>query len=342
VWISQWRAILGREIAWELAVTHLSRIVIALLCVVAGVTSAAAQSYPSRPIRMIVPFSPGGPSDILARLLGSKLTEAWGQPVVVDNRPGASGMIGTELTVKAPPDGYTLILSNLADAISVGLYPKLPYDILRDLKQVCVVSISPFILVAHPSAQVRSLDELIARARAKPGELSFASGGGVGVPSHMAGELLKWRAKIDLLHVPYKGQGPATADLLAGHVPLMFVNAMNGLPSIREGRLNAIGVSMPQRIPSAPDIPTLSESGLPGFDVGIWFGIQAPAATPDEIVRRIAGEMRRILDQPEVRAALAAQGAEPLFEGPEAYAARIRADIAKWTEVIKAADIRPE
>jgi tripartite-type tricarboxylate transporter receptor subunit TctC len=306
------------------------------------VASAAAQDYPSRPIRMIVPFSPGGPSDITARLFGQKLTDAWGQPVVIDNRAGASGMIGTEMAVKAPPDGYTLILTNSADAISVGLYPKMPYDITKDLQPVSVLIYSPFILVVHPSFEARTLGELVSVAKAKPGQIGFASGGGVGVPSHMAGELLKWQAKIDLIHIPYKGQGPATADVLAGHVPMMFTNAVNGLPHIRDGKLRALGLSTPQRLAVAPEIVPLAEQGLPGFEVGIWFGVQAPAGTPEPIVRKLTTELHRILATPEMQATLAQQGALPLPEGPAPFAARLRADIAKWTEVIRAADIKPE
>ena len=304
--------------------------------------AAAAEDYPTRQIRMIVPFSPGGPSDILARVLGAKLADAWGQAVVIDNRAGASGMIGTELAVKSSPDGYTLILSNNADEISVSLYPKIPYDIVRDLQPVCLVSQSPFVLVVHPSVPARSLAELIALARARPGELGFASGGGVGVPSHMAGEMLKWRAKIDLIHIPFKGQGPATQDVLAGHVPMMFTNTMNGLPFMRDGQLRALAVSTAERTAAAPEIPTVAEQGFPGFDVGIWFGIQAPAGTPRPIVDKIAGEVGRILDQPDMRAQLAAQGAESLFGGPEMFAARIRAEIVKWAEVVKAANLHPD
>jgi tripartite-type tricarboxylate transporter receptor subunit TctC len=304
--------------------------------------ATAALDYPTRQIRMIVPFSPGGPSDILARVLGAKLADAWGQAVVIDNRAGASGMIGTELAVKSSPDGYTLILSNNADEISVSLYPKIPYDIVRDLQPVCLVSQSPFVLVVHPSVPARSLAELIALARARPGELGFASGGGVGVPSHMAGEMLKWRAKIDLIHIPFKGQGPATQDVLAGHVPMMFTNTMNGLPFMRDGQLRALAVSTAERTAAAPEIPTVAEQGFPGFDVGIWFGIQAPAGTPRPIVDKIAGEVGRILDQPDMRAQLAAQGAESLFGGPEMFAARIRAEIVKWAEVVKAANLHPD
>jgi tripartite-type tricarboxylate transporter receptor subunit TctC len=302
---------------------------------------ARAENYPSRPIRIIVPFSAAGPSDILARLIGAKLTEAWGQPVVIDNRPGAGGIIGIELATKAPADGYTLVLSNLADAISVGLYPKLPYDLVRDLQPVSLVVDSPFLLVVNPAIPVHSVAELIALARAEPSRLAFASSG-VGVPSHMAGEMLKWMAHIDMTHVPYKGQSPATADVLAGQVTLMFTNPLNGLAFVRDGRLRALAVSTGKRIAAAPEIPTVAESGLPGFDVGIWFGVQAPAGTPNEIVRQLAAEIRRILDQPDMRASLAAQGAEPTPEDPETFAARIRADIAKWSQLIKAAGLRPE
>lgn len=319
------------------------RALLGALLAVLGASAAragAAENYPSRPIHLIVPFAPGGPSDILARLIGAKLTDAWGQAVVIDNRGGASGMIGTELTAKAAPDGYTLVISNAADAINVSLYPKIPYDVLRDLQQVCVISESPFLLVVNPSVPAHSLAELVALARAHPGELGFASGGGVGVPSHMAGEMLKWRAKIDLIHIPFKGQGPATEDVLAGHVPMMFTNTMNGLPFVRGGQLRALAVSSAKRSAAAPDIPTVAELGYPGFDVSIWFGLQAPAGTPRPIVDKIAGAVRQILEQPGVRATLALQGAEPVFEGPEAFAAHLRADIAKWAEVVKAANIK--
>jgi len=306
-----------------------------------SVSAAAAERYPARPIHMIVPFSAAGPSDILARLIGAKLTEAWGQPVVIDNRPGAGGIIGIELAVKAPADGYTLVLSNLADAIGVGLYPKLPYDLVRDLQPVSLVADSPFLLVVHPSLPVHSVAELIALAREEPGRLAFASSG-VGVPSHMAGELLKWMTHIDMTHVPYKGQSPATADVLAGQVPLMFTNPLNGLAYVRDGKLRALAVSTATRMDAAPEIPTVAESGLPGFDVGIWFGVQAPAGTPNQIVRQLAAEIRRILEQPDMRASLAAQGAAPRPEDPATFAARIRADIAKWSQLIKAAGLRPE
>ena len=323
--------------------TVFSRVAAALaaaLWLAAG-AAAADDSYPSRPIRFIVPFPPGGPADITARPLAAKLAEAWGQPVVVENRTGAAGMIGTDLVAKAPPDGYTMGISVAADAITIALYSHMPYDTLRDLKPVCTVSISPFILVAHPSLKVHTLGELIALARKKPGQIGFASGG-VGLPSHMAGELLNWRAHINLLHVPYKGQGPATADVLAGQVPLMFISTMNGLPFIRAGKLNALAVSTPQRLAAAPEIPTMAEAGLPGVEVSTWLAILVPAATPADIVHRLAGAFERILQQPDVRALQAAQGADAVFEGPDAAAARQRADIVKWREVVKAANIHPE
>ena len=303
--------------------------------------AAAADSYPARPVHFIVPFPPGGPSDLLARPLGAKLSALWGQPVVVENRTGAAGMIGTDVVAKAAPDGYTMGISIAADALTIALYPKMPYDALHDIRPVCTVSVSPFILVAHPSLKVHTLAELIALARQKPGQIGFASGG-VGVPSHMAGELLKTLAHIDLLHVPYKGQGPATADVLAGQVPLMFINTMNGLPFVRDGKLNAIAATTPQRLATAPEIPTLAEAGLPGFDVSIWFAILVPAATPEPIVRKIADTFGKVLEQPDVRALQAAQGAETLFEGPDAAVMRRDADIVKWRAVVEAANIHPE
>ena len=309
------------------------------LWLTAGV--AVADSYPSRPIHFIVPFPPGGPADLSARPLGAKLSEAWGQSVVVENRTGAAGMIGIDTVAKASPDGYTMGISIFAEALTAALYPHMPYDAQRDLRPVCMVSVSPFILVAHPSLKVHTLAELIALAHQKPGQIGFASGG-VGLPSHMAGELLKWRAHIDLLHVPYKGQGPATADVLAGQVPLLFISTMNGLPFVRDGKLNAIAATTPQRLASAPEIPTMTEAGLPGFDVSTWLAIVVPAATPDAIVRKLADAFEHILAMPDIRALQTAQGAEAMFEGPEAVAARRDADLVKWREVVKAANIHPE
>ncbi len=309
------------------------------LALVAGL--AQAQSYPSKPIRLIVPFSAGGPSDILARLIGAKLTEAWGQPVVIDNRPGAAGIIGMEAAAKAAPDGYTLVLSNLADPVAVGLYPKLPYDLVRDFQPVSLVADTPFMLVVHPAQPIHSVAELLAFAKAKPDVLAFASAG-VGSASHMAGEMLKWKAGIALVHVPYKGQTPATSDVLAGQVPLMFTNPLSGLTYMKDGRLRALAISTARRSPAAPDIPTIAEAGVPGFDVGIWFGVQAPAGTPREIVDRWVAEIRRMLTLPDVREGLAAQGAVPMPEDPETFAARIRADIEKWSALIKAANLKPE
>ena len=320
--------------------SRIAAVFAATLWLAAG-AAAADDSYPSRSVRFIVPFPPGGPSDLLARPLGAKLSEAWSQPVVVENRTGAAGMIGTDVVAKSPPDGYTMGISIAADALTVALYPHMPYDALHDLKPVCTVSISPFILVAHPSLGVHTLDQLIALARQKPGQIGFASGG-IGVPSHMAGELLKWRAKIDLIHVPYKGQGPATADVLAGQVPLMFINTMNGLPFVHDGKLVAIASSTLQRLPTASEIPTMAEAGLPGFDVSIWFAILVPAATPDAIVHKIAAAFQKVLAQPDMRALQAAQGADPLFEGPDAVAKRRDTEIVKWREVVKAANIHPE
>jgi tripartite-type tricarboxylate transporter receptor subunit TctC len=303
--------------------------------------AAAAETWPSRPVRIIVPFAPGGPADILARMVGSRLADTWGQPVVVDNRPGAAGIIGAEVVAKAPPDGYTLLLSNMSDAVSVTLYPKLPYDLVRDLKPITPIAMTSFILAVNPSLKAKSVAELIALARAEPGQLAFASAGS-GTLSHLSGEIMKSMAGIDLLHVPYKGQAPATNDVLAGRVALTFTNAMVGLPFVQSGKLRALAVSPARRIAVAPDIPTVAESGLPGFDVAPWFGLHAPAGTSDEIVARIAADVDAALKVPEVAERLKAMGADPAAETPQAFDARVRSDIEKWGRAVKSSGARPD
>jgi tripartite-type tricarboxylate transporter receptor subunit TctC len=303
--------------------------------------TAAADTWPSRPVHIIVPFAPGGPADILARLVGSRLSDTWGQPVVVDNRPGAAGIIGAEVVAKSPPDGYTLLLSNMSDAVSVTLYPKLPYDLVRDFKPITPIAMTSFILAVHPSLKANSVAELIALARAEPGKLAFASSGS-GTLSHLAGEIMKSMADIDMLHVPYKGQSPATNDVLAGRVPLTFTNTMVGLPFVRSGKLRALAVSPIRRIAVAPDIPTVAESGLPGFDVAPWFGLHAPAGTPDDIVRRVAADVDAALKVPEIAGRLKAMGAEPAAETPQAFDARVRSDIEKWGRAVKSSGAHPD
>ncbi len=314
---------------------------IAVVVLVGVGAAAAADGYPNRPIKLVVPSSPAGPMDILGRLIGAKLHEAWGQPVVVESRPGAAAIVGLDYVAHAPADGYTLSMFDLGSPISVSLYPKLPYDLVRDFQPIALIARSPFILVVHPSVEARTLAELIALAKAKPNALAFGSAG-VGVTSHLAYELLRRMAGIELVHVPYKGQAPATADLLAGQIQTMFVNPISGLPYVRDGRLRALAISTATRSPAAPDIPPVAEAGVPGFDVAIWFGMTARAGTPREIVDKVAAEVARIQAMPDIAARLAELGAEPVIEGPPALAARVDADIARWGEVVRAAHVTAE
>ena len=312
-----------------------------LLLVFATIGAHAAEPYPTKPIKLVIPTSPAGPMDILGRLVGAKLHEAWGQPVIVESKPGAGAIVGLEYVSHQARDGYTLSMFDLGSPISVSLYKKLPFDLVRDFRPVAMVARTPFILVVHPSVPAQSLTELIALAKAKPGQLSFGSAG-VGVTSHLAFELLRRMAGIDLVHVPYKGQAPATQDLLSGQIQTMFMNPINGLPFVKDGRLRALAVSTATRAPVAPDIPPVAEAGVPGFDVAIWFGMTSPAGVPDEIVQKLATEVARIQALPDVRARLAELGAEPVIEGPAALAARVNADIARWAEVVKAANVTAE
>lgn len=312
-----------------------------LALVDAGTSPAAAQAYPSRPVKIVVPYTPGGPADILARIVGFQLSEDWRQPVIVENRPGASGMIGAAFVAKASPDGYTLLLSNMSDTINVTLQPSVPYDLLRDLKPITPIAATSFLLVVDPALKVSSVAELIALARAEPGKLAFASSGS-GSASHLGGEMMKSMAGIDMLHVPYKGQAPATNDVLAGRVAITFTNAMVGLPFVQSGKLRALAVSPAQRISVAPDVPTVAESGLPGFDVAPWFGLHAPGDTPDAIVSHIAAEVARVLKMPAIVERLKAMGADPLPETPQAFDARVRADVEKWGRIVKSSGARPD
>lgn len=293
-----------------------------------------AAEYPNRPLRFVVPFLAGGPSDVLARTLGQKMVQDWGQPVVIDNRAGAAGIIGADLVAKSAPDGYTLLMAQVGDTISMSLYSKLPYNFERDFTPITLVGLTPFILVVHPALAAKNVPELIALAKAKPGALTFASGG-TGVASHLAGELFKSTAGIDIVHVPYKGQAPATADLLGGQVSFMFNNPITALPHIKAGKLRALAVSTAKRFPGLPDVPTVAESGLPGFDVGFWLGTLAPAGTPRAVIAKLNAEMVKILRMPDVGERLAALGVEVVGSSPEEFARVIRADVVKWGKVVR-------
>ncbi|HSQ04533.1 MAG TPA: tripartite tricarboxylate transporter substrate binding protein [Burkholderiales bacterium] len=298
-----------------------------------------AQTYPSKPIRFIVPFAPGGGGDIIVRTVAQKLTERLGQSVVVDNRTGAGGNIGTETAARSPNDGYTLLMANVAPmAINVSLYRNLPYDPVRDFTPITLMASFPNVLVVHPSVPARSIKELIALARAKPGTLTYASAGS-GSTTHLAAEFFRSQAGIDLIHVPYKGGGPALVDLLAGQVTMYFGSMPASLPHITTGRLRALGVTSLQRSTAAPDIPTLAESGFPGFEAVTWIGAVAPAGVAQPIVSRLNTELTEIMHERQVRERLEAQGAEPITDTPEAFAAYIRDEIRKWATVVRQAGI---
>lgn len=298
---------------------------------------AVAQNYPTKPIRLVSPFAPGGPNDILARLLAQRLTEPLGQPIVVDNRPGAGGNLGTDLVAKSTPDGYTLVMAG-AGSLTVNPHvSKVPYDSLRDFAPVTLVAIAPHILVVHPAVPAKSVAELVQVAKSQPGKLNYASGG-VGSLNHLAGELFKVMAGVDIVHIAYKGTGPATADLLGGQVQVMFSGIPAVLAHVRAGRLRALGTSMLQRVPALPDVPSVAET-LPGYEINPWYGVLAPAKTPRATVRKLNEEIGRVVSAPEFSAALTAQGATPVKTTPEAFSALLKDEMQKWGRLIRSTGI---
>ena len=301
-----------------------------------------AQAYPSKPIRWIVTYPPGGPTDFVARAVGAKLGAAWGQQVVIDNRAGAGGALGTELAARAAPDGYTLLFGTSGGlTINPALISKLPYDPVRDFAPVSLLVINPQILVVHNSVPVNSVKELIAYAKAKPGQLNYASVG-QGSPNQLGMELLKTLTGIDMVHVPYKGTGPAVTDLLGGQVQLMFNSMPLVLPLVKSGKLKGLAVGSPQRSPAAPDLPTVAEAGVPGFENVTWYGMFAPARTPAEIITKLNAQVVKILADPEMAQRLASQGAEPRSTTPAELAAFMRVEAVRWGKVIKTAGIKLE
>ena len=300
----------------------------------------AQQAYPTRPVRMIVPFSAGGPTDILARALAEEFPRLLGQPMIVENRLGAGGNLGAEIAAKSPPDGYTLVMgASGAFAINVTLYPKLPYDVLRDFAPVSLATTLPMILVVHPSVPVKTVEDLIALAKARPGQLTYGSAGN-GTSIHMSTELFKSMTGADMLHVPYKGVSQAMVDLVGGQFPLMFSDAMTALPHVRSGKLLPIAITASS--PLYPGVPTFIESGLAGYDPSVWYGVFAPAGTPKDIVQKLSLAIAQGLQSPQVRDRLAAMGAQTVGNTPEAFGEFVRADIARWAKVVKAAGIRLE
>ena len=315
------------------------RTLLALVLALAA-TLAPAQSYPNRPIKLIVPFAPGGSADLVGRLLAQQMSESLGQPVVVENKGGASGMLGNEYVAKSAPDGYTLTVGTLGPfAVNQTLFDKVPYDNIRDFAPITLTGISSHILVAHPSVPVQNVIDVIALAKEKPGQLTFASSG-TGNATHLTFELFKARAGIDIVHVPYKGGGPAMADLVGGQVLFSFASMASAVPFVRAGRLRAIAVSGGERSALFPEVPTVAESGLPGFASEDWQGILAPAKTPPEIVQKLNAEIGRILLLPEVKAKLAAAGFDPKPSTPEKFAQFIQAETLKWAKLLKGIGIK--
>jgi tripartite-type tricarboxylate transporter receptor subunit TctC len=304
--------------------------------------AAAADAYPARPVRFVVAFPPGGGTDIIARSIAQKLAERLAQQVVVDNRPGAGGNIGTDIVAKSAPDGYTLLMGSAGPlAINASLFATMPFDPIKDLAPVTLAASTPNVLVVHPSLKATTVSELIALAKARPGEINFASSGH-GTPAHLAGELFNSMAGVKMVHVPYKGAAPALADLLGGQVQLMFSTMPPALPHVKDRKLRALAVTSAKRSPAAPELPTLDEIALPGFEANTWHGVAVPAGTPTTIIARLNREIVAILHLPDVVVRLSGQGAEPVGSTPEDFAAYIRSETLKWAKVVKESGAKAE
>ena len=315
------------------------RRLVGLICALTLAAGANAQPYPSKAVRLIVPFPPGGSADILARAIGQKLGEGLGS-VVIENRPGAGTAIGAEATAKSAPDGYTVMIGTVSShAINPSLNPKLAYDPIRDFTPLSLVASIPFALLVHPSIPAVSLSELIALAKAKPGRLNYSSAGN-GTSNHLAGELFRSLAGVDIVHIPYKGSAPALADLLAGQVDMMFDLVLTAAPHVRSGKARALAVTGARRSNVLPDVPTVAEAGLPGYEVSAWFGLFGPADLPAPVTSRLNAEIVRAMESKEVRERLASQGAEALSSTPEQFAAYVRGELGKWSRVVKAAGMK--
>jgi tripartite-type tricarboxylate transporter receptor subunit TctC len=320
--------------------THTLRAALALagLCIVAA---AGAQPYPSKAIRVVVAFAPGGIADFAARSVSQKLSETLGVPVVVENRAGAGGITGAEVVAKAAPDGYTLLVTSISHTINPSVRKNLPFDAVRDFAPVTLIADAPNFLVVHPSLPPKSVKELVALARARPGQVTYASSG-TGTSTHLSGEMFKAMARIDIVHVPYKGGGPAVIDLIGGHVLMMFSTLPSVLQQVRAGKLRGLAVTGGRRFPAAREFPTMIEAGIAGFEVSGWSGMFAPAGTPKDAVGRLAGEIAMILRAPEVKERFFVQGAEPVGNTPEEFAAFVKSEIAKWKKVVEFSGMRAD
>jgi tripartite-type tricarboxylate transporter receptor subunit TctC len=311
---------------------------VALVAVAAAAVAlpAQAQTYPTKPVKLVVPFPPGGSLDIAGRLIAQKLSDAWGQSVVVENKPGAGGNIGADFVAKSPADGYTILLGALSThAVNPSLYKTMPYDAARDFAPITLIAVTPNVLVVNSSLQVGSAKEFVAYAKANPGKLAFGSGSN-GSAGHLAGELFKVETGTDAVHVPFKGGAPATQALLAGDTQFMFDNLANAMAQVKAGRIKALAVTTAERSKLVPDLPTMAEAGLPGFDISTWYGLFAPAGTPPAIVAKWNAEVTKILNSPDVRAKLVADGADPQPNTPEQFAQFIARELAKYARIVKA------
>ena len=308
---------------------------LALLSCAFGVANiAAAQSYPNKSIRIIVPYPPGGATDVMARLIAQKLSESWQQVVVVDNRSGASGTVGSDMVAKSAADGYTLLMQGTQHAINLSLYKQLPFDTLRDFAPVAFIGSAPFLLVVHPSVPANSVGELIAYIKTRPGGLNYGSSG-IGGGAHLAGEIFKTNAGVQLTHIAYKGAAPAMVDLLGGQLPMVFDPIPTSITQVRGGKIKALAITSARRSALMPELPTIAESGLPGFEVVAWFGLYAPAATPKDIVTKLNAEVNRILQLPEIKEKFASLGAESMPMTTDQFALYLRAEITKFAKAIK-------
>ena len=322
------------------SIPALGSVMLAFAYAVFGVT-AVAQDFPSKPIRFIVPNPPGGASDITARVMAEKLAQRWGQPVVVENKPGAGAIIGTEFVAKAPPDGYTILLVPSSHAFNVSLYKKLPYDSVKDFAAVTQTANTPLVLVVNASVPAKSVKELIAYAKANPGKLTYASSGS-GTSLHLAAELFKEMAGVDIVHVPYKGSTAAHPDVMSGQVSMIFDTIPAVLPHIKSGKLRPLAVTGTKRSPLLPDLPTIADAGLPGYAASSWGGVLAPAGTPKATIDKLNAEMVAVLKQPDVQERLTGVGLEPVGSTPAEFEAFMKAEIAKWSKIIKDAGITAE
>ena len=309
------------------------------LLLLAAAGFAHAQSYPGRPVRFIVPYAPGGSSDVIARILGVKLTESLGQTFVVDNRPGAGSMIGTDLAAKSLPDGYTIVLSDMPHAINPSVYSKVPYDPVNDFSPITLVGTSAMFLFLHPSVQAQSVKDFIALAKSQPGKLAIGSGGN-GTTTHLSAELFQIRTGSRLTHVPYKGAGPALIDVVAGQIPATFTSMATAAPHVKAGKLRVIGVTSAKRLPALPEVPTFAESGVPDFVVEHWWGVLAPAGVPAPVVARLRGEIVKAIESADTRERFAALAVQPATNTPDEFRALLASEVKRWAVVVKSAGVK--